>query len=101
MNDAEPSSTTQTPVPEMARFASALQSHPLRFSMHEGRVESVCSAEAEKTWVLNVKRSIISGLQMTVPKDLTKPTMYKEVKEAMIYDDVIPLGARVNNFIVT
>lgn len=50
------------PAENSAAFARALQESPLSFSFQDGRVESLCVAE-EETWVLNIKRGILSAFQ--------------------------------------
>ena len=47
-----------------AQFKEELERHPLRFSFLDGRIEEVCPLVAdEKTWVLNIKRGILSAFQ--------------------------------------
>ena len=66
------------PVRGNSEFRRALESQPLRFAYEDGRVASVCPAEQEEKWVLNVKRGIISHLQNTMT-DLQTDTYTKEV----------------------
>ncbi len=47
-------------------FKAALQQRPLRFAFIDGTVESVCPDPAEKTWVLNIKKAVISAIQNTM-----------------------------------
>merc|ERR1712178_371963 len=79
LEDVDPTSATRTPVPQVEEFRTALQAYPLRFALYSGRVEGLCPMEAEESWVLNVKRAIISGLQMTAPKDLTETVQETDV----------------------
>ncbi|XP_061171948.1 uncharacterized protein LOC133181472, partial [Saccostrea echinata] len=47
-------------------FSRHLEENSLRFSFQDGRIESLCPAEREKTWVLNIKRGILSMIQNTM-----------------------------------
>ncbi|XP_062611984.1 uncharacterized protein LOC134273790, partial [Saccostrea cucullata] len=47
-------------------FSRQLEENSLRFSFQDGRIESLCPAESEKTWVLNIKRGILSMIQNTM-----------------------------------
>lgn len=46
-------------------FTRALQEKPLRFAFLDGQIESICPDE-EESWVLNLKRGILSALQNTM-----------------------------------
>lgn len=49
---------------------SELEAHPVRFSFHDGHIESeICAEEGETQSGLNVKRAVISLLQSAVHKD--------------------------------
>ncbi|XP_053394173.1 apolipophorins-like [Mercenaria mercenaria] len=45
------------------QFAQTLEKYPLRFSFQDGRIESVCPAEKEEAWAVNIKKGILSSLQ--------------------------------------
>ncbi|CAG7820252.1 unnamed protein product [Allacma fusca] len=49
-------------------FIHELQQNPLRFSFQDGKIEHICAPEEESTWVLNIKRGILSLLQNTMEK---------------------------------
>ncbi len=59
-------------------FKKALQDRPLRFAFLDGRVEGVCAEPGEETWVLNIKKSILSGFQNTM-ESLQSSTTTTEV----------------------
>lgn len=46
-------------------LAKQLEQEPLHFAYDDGQVMDVCSSLNEHTWALNVKKSIISALQMS------------------------------------
>lgn len=50
-------------------MAAALTRSALRFSFQDGRVEELCAAPTEETWVLNLKRGLLSAFQTS----LTRP----------------------------
>ncbi|XP_021356772.1 uncharacterized protein LOC110452518 [Mizuhopecten yessoensis] len=44
-------------------FKRALQNSPLRFSFQDGIIDQLCPSDDEPTWVLNIKRGILSAFQ--------------------------------------
>ena len=60
-------------------FSRSLEEHPLRVSFQDGRIESICPSETEKTWVLNIKRGVLSMIQNTMD-DLNTDQKVKEVR---------------------
>jgi len=67
-----------TGVPDPTELQQQLESNPLNFGSFDGKILGVCPAENEEVWALNVKKSILSGLQMTA-RDLTQATNVNEV----------------------
>lgn len=67
LEDSAPNGENYVFVDRAMEFKRALQDKPLRFAFQNGKVESVCPEEGEETWVLNVKRGIISHIQNTMP----------------------------------
>jgi hypothetical protein len=65
-------------VEKSSDFKTALQQRPLRFAFIDGTVETVCPDPAEKTWVLNIKKGVISAIQNTMTS-LTDSTTTTEV----------------------
>ena len=61
-------------------FSQQLEENSLRFSFQDGRIESLCPAESEKSWVLNIKRGILSMIQNTM-EDLQADQKVREVSE--------------------
>ncbi|XP_029653133.1 uncharacterized protein LOC115226285 isoform X2 [Octopus sinensis] len=49
--------------PEGQQFSDALMKQGLRFSFQDGKIEEVCPMSEESTWVLNIKRGILSAFQ--------------------------------------
>ncbi|XP_054158579.1 uncharacterized protein LOC128956889 [Oppia nitens] len=47
------------------QLASELEQWPLQVAYDDGRVEAVCSTSDDNEWTLNVKKSIVSALQMS------------------------------------
>ncbi|CAI9742356.1 apolipophorins-like [Octopus vulgaris] len=45
------------------QFSDALMKQGLRFSFQDGKIEEVCPMWEEPTWVLNIKRGILSAFQ--------------------------------------
>lgn len=48
------------------KFSQQLEENSLRFSFQDGRIESLCPADSETPWVLNIKRGILSMIQNTM-----------------------------------
>jgi hypothetical protein len=46
-------------------FKKSLQERPLRFAYLDGRVDSVCAEQGDETWVVNIKKGIVSAFQNT------------------------------------
>ncbi|KAK3093078.1 hypothetical protein FSP39_010780 [Pinctada imbricata] len=64
-----------------SEFKQALEEHPLRFSFQDGRIDSLCPSEGDKSWVLNIKRGILSMIQNTMD-DLSADQKVKETDVA-------------------
>nr|AGM37974.1 apolipophorin [Sinohyriopsis cumingii] len=47
-------------------FSAVLQQHPLRFSFQDGEVNEICPEDDESSWVLNIKRGLLSAFQNTM-----------------------------------
>ena len=52
-------------VDQTLEFKKALQEFPMRFAFIDGKVESVCAVSGDDTWVLNIKKGIVSAFQNT------------------------------------
>lgn len=63
LEDVSPESGRRTRVTSNNEFARALERNPLRFAFVSGHVESLCPTEREETWVLNLKRGVLSNFQ--------------------------------------
>ncbi|XP_068239150.1 uncharacterized protein [Palaemon carinicauda] len=48
------------------KFSEALSKNPLKFSFQDGMIENICSVVSEPTWVLNIKRGLLSTFQNTM-----------------------------------
>lgn len=59
-------------------FSQALERFPMRLSYQDGVVSAVCPTEADPTWVVNVKKGILSALQNSM-QDLATGTNTTEV----------------------
>lgn len=53
-------------VDQSRQFKDALESKPLRFAFVDGTIENVCPPDNEQVWVLNIKRGILSTMQVTM-----------------------------------
>lgn len=60
-------------------FRTNLEESPLAFSFQDGRIEELCTSRPEKTWVLNIKRGILSSIQNSMT-DFTKDQQVQEVQ---------------------
>lgn len=56
-----PDGGERTPAP--AAFREALERNPLRVSYQDGHIEELCLSNDEPTWVVNIKRGILSVFQ--------------------------------------
>lgn len=55
-----------------------LEKHSTKFAQDNGRIEQVCFDENEETWVLNLKKSILSTLQVS-QREQTEKMVEKDV----------------------
>ena len=46
-----------------SHYASDMTARPIRFAFDDGKIEHICAEDTEPTWVLNVKRGILSTIQ--------------------------------------
>ena len=46
-------------------LAAQLESSPIHFALEDGVVTDVCADQADEQWLVDVKKSIISALQMS------------------------------------
>ena len=58
-------------------FKRGLEENTLHFGLSDGKVTDVCPEEAEPTWALNIKRAVLSSLQITM-EDFQTPTTNTE-----------------------
>ena len=66
-------------VPNPQELGRQLDSSPeLRFGAHDGKVLGVCPVPEEQVWTLNIKKAILSAMQLTT-KDLTTTSTVEEV----------------------
>ena len=56
----------------------------MRFAFLDGRIESVCPDQRDETWVVNLKKGIISALQNTQTR-LDANTVTVEVRKMFIH----------------
>jgi hypothetical protein len=81
-----------TGIPDPNEMQNSLELNPLQFGSFDGKVLGVCPTDNEEIWVLNVKKSVLSALQMSAgslteesivnERDFSGlcPTFYKPVK---------------------
>jgi len=55
-----------------------IERHSTKFSQDNSRIEDICFDEAEETWVLNLKKAILSTIQVTV-REQTEQLIEKDV----------------------
>ena len=66
LQDSDPAQYDRRQNVERSRdFKMALEKQALRFAFLDGKVEGVCPETADPTWVVNIKRGILSALQNT------------------------------------
>jgi hypothetical protein len=81
-----------TGIPDPNEMQNQLELYPLKFGSFDGKILGICLTDNEELWVLNVKKSVLSALQMSA-ESLTEesivnerdfsglcPTFYKPVK---------------------
>jgi hypothetical protein len=99
LKDSSPSDfSDRSNVAASRQFRDALQDKALRFGFMDGKVDDVCPDEEEETWVLNIKRGILSGLQNTMP-DLAINTKARESDvsgDCEVEYNVVKAGYRVS-----
>jgi len=67
LEQSDPSDLNRRSLSENSRqFKRSVEARPIRFSFHDGHVDSVCADSSDASWVVNLKRGIISGLQNTM-----------------------------------
>ena len=49
----------------LSAWENSLRENPLHFSWQDGSIPSICAANDDPTWVLNIKRGILSTLQVS------------------------------------
>lgn len=50
---------------DLQEWQAALMQNPLHFSYQDGVIPTICAANSDPTWVLNIKRGILSSLQVS------------------------------------
>jgi len=70
-NDA----TKKTTSPVGGAFKDALEANAIRFGMNNGKVGHVCGGTMDPSWVLNVKKAIVSALQNNMADLKTEMTI--------------------------
>ncbi|VDI80741.1 Hypothetical predicted protein [Mytilus galloprovincialis] len=68
---------TKIDADKSGEFRTNLEKSPLAFSFQDGRIEELCTSIPEKTWVLNIKRGILSAVQNSMD-DLTQDQTVQE-----------------------
>ncbi len=54
-----------TGIPDPNEMQNQLELYPLKFGSFDGKILGICSTDNEELWVLNVKKSVLSALQMS------------------------------------
>lgn len=54
---------TRSPVRQILEFRRSLEKNVLHFSFQDGQIESLCPNENEESWILNIKKGILSSFQ--------------------------------------
>ncbi|KAI1290052.1 Apolipophorin -like protein [Halotydeus destructor] len=62
---------------DKAELKSALEAEALMFAYNDGQIESICPTSGDQRWAVNVKKGILSALQVNL-KSLTGKTMVRE-----------------------
>lgn len=89
MEDSDPRDYRRRTSLDGAReWASSLQERPLRFAYLDGTIDAVCPDDREQTWVLNVKRGLLSSLQNTMVS-LEGETRRREVVSTRLVKETI------------
>ncbi|KAI2809838.1 hypothetical protein BLOT_000990, partial [Blomia tropicalis] len=58
-------------------LSQQLEKESVHFSYENGRVKHVCSSTNDEKWIVNIKKSIISSLQISTSNLSTKQTVYE------------------------
>jgi len=78
LEESEPQNKfARYPLPKSSDLIEAIQERALRFSYQDGQVEHICSDNEEQTWILNIKRGILSTIQNTM-QTFSKPQSLQE-----------------------
>ncbi|WP_316576854.1 hypothetical protein, partial [Klebsiella pneumoniae] len=62
-----------------SELAEALSKNALKFSFQDGMIENICSDVTEPTWVLNIKRGLLSTFQNTMTQSEAENVQEKDV----------------------
>jgi hypothetical protein len=86
LEHSDPSDFNRRSLSENSKqFKQALEARPIKFSFQDGHVDAVCADSEDPTWVANVKRGIISGLQNTM-KNLDESHVVSETDVTGVCD---------------
>ena len=78
LEESDPRDATRRAVASgSAKFGAALERNPLIFAFQDGHVEHMCPASGEESWVLNLKRGILSSMQNSMQNLTTAQTVYE------------------------
>lgn len=56
-------------VPNGAEMAAQISANPIGFGYHNGKIRGVCPTKDEEEWAVNIKKAVISALQVSVAGD--------------------------------
>ncbi|KAG1669608.1 Apolipophorin [Nymphon striatum] len=78
LEEYDPISTGRKASINSEKFSKDLQQYSLRFSFQDGKIEEICPSSDESSWVLNVKRGILTVFQNSMD-NLDKDQTLEEV----------------------
>lgn len=81
--DVHPRTQQNSQASQEKEFAQSMENNPIRFTMVNGVVESVCSSSKDDKRVINAKKAIISAFQNT-QTDLKEDYQGLEVSSSLI-----------------
>nr|XP_002124291.1 uncharacterized protein LOC100186072 [Ciona intestinalis] len=84
--------------PGTSEWETSLQRNPLHFNFQDGRIPEICSSNDDPTWVLNIKRGMLSAFQVS---SVVEEPSVREVDVSGDCQSSYEVVSESNNVIIT